>query len=133
MTLRTFAKRSCHRNRTIGEAKVSIVREKHSTAGRLIFQLTERSMKTTEEPARRLFRLRKLPARYAGLVMPFLLSIFMTCVVSLISTLHSVGLTNGLFNIWMGAWGLSWVIAFPTLLVVLPMVKAATGLVVEKT
>ena len=89
-------------------------------------------MKSTEKPARRLFRLRKLPARYAGLVMPLFLSIFMTCIVSLISTLHGVGLTAGLFYIWMGAWGLSWVIAFPTLLLVLPLVKAATGFVVEK-
>ena len=89
-------------------------------------------MKTTEEPARRLFRLRKLPARYAGLVLPLFLSIFMTCIVSLISTLHGVGLTSGLFHIWMGAWGLSWIVAFPTLLLVLPLVKAATGFVVEK-
>ena len=35
-------------------------------------------MKTTENPARRLFRLRKLPARYAGLVMPLFLSIFIS-------------------------------------------------------
>ena len=89
-------------------------------------------MKTTDNPARRLFRLRKLPARYAGLVLPLFLSIFMTCIVSLISTLHGVGLSSGLFHIWMGAWGLSWVVAFPTLLLVLPLVKAATGFVVEK-
>ena len=89
-------------------------------------------MKPTEYPARRLFRLRKLPARYAGLVMPLFLSIFMTGIVSLISTVHGIGLTTGLFHIWMGAWGLSWVVAFPTLLLVLPLVKAATGFVVEK-
>ena len=89
-------------------------------------------MKSTENHARRLFRLRKLPAHHAGLVMPLFLSVFMTCIVSLISTLHGIGLTAGLFHIWMGAWGLSWVVAFPTLLVVLPLVKAATGFVVEK-
>jgi len=89
-------------------------------------------MKPTENPARRSFRLRKLPARYAGFVLPLLLSIFMTCIVSLISTLHGIGLTPGLFRVWLGAWGWSWVIAFPTLLFVLPLVKAATGIVVEK-
>jgi hypothetical protein len=77
------------------------------------------------------FRLRKLPARYADLIMPLLLSIFMTFIVSLISTLHGIGLTPGLFRIWMGAWGLSWVIAFPTLLLVLPVVRSATRALVE--
>ena len=89
-------------------------------------------MKSTENHARRSFRPRKLPARYAALVMPLFLSVFMTCIVSLISTLHGIGLTPGLFRVWMGAWGLSWVIAFPTLLLVLPVVKAASGFVVEK-
>lgn len=89
-------------------------------------------MNSTKESSRTIFGLRKLPVRYAGLVLPLFLSIFMTCIVSLISTLHGVGMTTGLFRIWMGAWGLSWIIAFPTLLFVLPLVKAATGFVVEK-
>lgn len=37
------------------------------------------------------FGIRKLPARYAGVVMPFILSVLMTCVVSMISTFRSVG------------------------------------------
>jgi hypothetical protein len=84
-----------------------------------------------KQPVPRRFRPRKLPARYAGLIMPLLLSIFMTCIVSLISTLHGIGLTPGLFRVWMGAWGLSWVIAFPTLLLVLPLVRGATRALVE--
>lgn len=75
--------------------------------------------------------LRKLPARYAGFVMPFLLSVFMSGVVSLISTLHSVGLVHGLPHLWVGAWILSWCIAFPTLLLALPVVRRLTHLIVE--
>jgi putative Mg2+ transporter-C (MgtC) family protein len=100
--------------------------------GRLACPACGAIMKSTENSSRRLFRLRKLPARYAGLVMPLFLSVFMTCIVSLISTLRSIGMVNGLMHIWMGAWGLSWVIAFPTLLFVLPLVKTVTGFVVEK-
>jgi hypothetical protein len=73
---------------------------------------------------------RKLPARYAGLVMPFLLSILMTCVVSLISTLKGVGPVANFASIWLGAWGVSWLIAFPTLLLVLPVVRRLTAAVV---
>lgn len=75
--------------------------------------------------------MRKLPARFAGLVMPFLLSILMTFIVSLISTLRSVGMVDHFTSVWMGSWALSWLVAFPTLLVVLPLVRRLTGMLVE--
>jgi hypothetical protein len=80
---------------------------------------------------RRGFGLRKLPARYAGIVMPLFLSLFMTCIVSAISTARSVGLGAELLRLWPSAWALSWVIAFPTLLLVLPLVRKATAAVVQ--
>jgi hypothetical protein len=67
-----------------------------------------------------------LHTRYSAVVMPFFLSIIMTCVISLISTLRGVGLVPGLLSFWLGSWALSWVIAFPTLLVVLPLVRKVT-------
>ena len=85
----------------------------------------------TEPKSRTFLGLRKLPARYAGIVMPLLLSIFMTCVISLISTLRSVGPHPGFVPLWLSAWALSWMIGFPTLLVVLPLVRRATRFLVE--
>lgn len=77
-------------------------------------------------------RSRKLPARYAGIVMPFLLSLLMTCVVSLISTLRNVGWVDHFASRWLSAWGISWLIAFPVLLLVLPVVRKLTAMLVEK-
>ncbi|MBK9572653.1 MAG: DUF2798 domain-containing protein [Rhodoferax sp.] len=74
----------------------------------------------------------KIPARYTHLVMPLLLSFFMTFLVSLISTVRSLGLVDGLFQVWMGAWLLSWMVAFPALLLVQPLVRRIMGLIVEK-
>lgn len=74
----------------------------------------------------------RIPARYAGLVMPLLLSFFMTFLVSLISTVRSLGLADGLVRIWMGAWLLSWMVAFPALLLVQPLVRRIMVWVVEK-
>lgn len=74
---------------------------------------------------------RKLPARYAGVVMPLFLSVLMTCIISLVSTLRSVGWVDGLLGLWLGSWALSWVVAFPTLLIVLPLVRRATSAVVD--
>jgi Protein of unknown function (DUF2798) len=74
--------------------------------------------------------LRKLPARYATVVMPFFLSVIMTCIVSLISTLRSVGWNDGVISIWLGSWAISWLIAFPVVLFVLPLVRKLTAMVV---
>ena len=74
---------------------------------------------------------RKLPARYASIVMPLVLSILMTFVVSGISTLKSLGFTPAFLATWPAAWAISWVVAFPTLLAVLPLVRRIVAIVVE--
>ena len=88
-------------------------------------------MSSDPRPPTIAFGIRKLPARAASWVLPLILSIFMTCVVSLISTLRGVGLTPQLPALWLGSWALSWVVAFPTLLVVLPWVRKATAALVD--
>ena len=75
---------------------------------------------------------RRLPARYYGIVLPLLLSALMTCVVSLISTWRSVGIIDGFARVWLGAWALSWVVAFPLLLVALPLARALTRFLVDE-
>ncbi|ARQ00076.1 DUF2798 domain-containing protein [Pseudorhodoplanes sinuspersici] len=74
---------------------------------------------------------KKLPARYANIMMPLVLSVLMTFIVSAISTLKSLGLSPAFARTWLMAWGLSWLVAFPTLLVVLPLVRRIVALVVE--
>lgn len=75
-------------------------------------------------------RRRKLPARYASIVMPFILSIMMTFVVSLIATAKNLGFAHPeLASNWMSSWALSWLIAFPVLLAILPVVRKMVSLV----
>lgn len=78
-----------------------------------------------------LFGIPKLPARYGSVVMPLLLSIFMTCIVSLISTINGIGISPQLTGMWLSAWWVSWVIAFPVLLLVLPVVRKVTASLVR--
>lgn len=70
--------------------------------------------------------LRKLPASAASWILPLLLSLAMTCIVSLVSTLVNVGLVPQTLRLWLSAWAFSWVIAFPSLLVMLPVVRRLT-------
>jgi hypothetical protein len=73
----------------------------------------------------------KLPARYAAIVMPLVLSVLMTFVVSAIATLKSLGPTSAFVTTWPAAWAISWLVAFPTLLAVLPLVRRIVALAVE--
>ena len=74
---------------------------------------------------------RKLPSRYAGFVLPFIISILMSCIVSGVATFHSIGITPDFLSIWMSGWGFSWMIAFPALLVVLPIARRLAMMVVD--
>ncbi|NOJ38270.1 DUF2798 domain-containing protein [Bradyrhizobium australiense] len=73
----------------------------------------------------------KLPARYAAIIMPLVLSVLMTFVVSAISTLRSLGPTPAFVATWPTAWAISWLVAFPTLLAVLPLVRRIVAFAVE--
>lgn len=88
-------------------------------------------MNLSNRPKRHFLGLPKLPARSAAWVMPLLLSILMTFIVSMISTLRGVGLSPEMPRIWFSAWGLSWLVAFPTLLLILPLVRKATAAIVD--
>lgn len=74
---------------------------------------------------------RKLPAQYAAIILPLILSVLMTFIISGISTLKSLGPTPAFVATWPAAWALSWLIGFPALLVVLPLVRRIVALVVE--
>jgi len=77
--------------------------------------------------ARNPLGLAKLPAPWARFVMPFFLSMVMTCVISGVSSLRGVGFTAAFVPLWLDSWSLSWVFAYPTLLVVLPLARRATA------
>lgn len=77
------------------------------------------------------FTVRKLPARYARIVMPLILSCFMTFIVSFISTLIGVGWTDDVLSLWMGSWAVSWLIAFPAVLIMLPLARRLTSRIVQ--
>ena len=87
-------------------------------------------MTTTSGP-RTFFGLPKLPARYATIITPFFLSIFMSGLVALVSTLMNMGLVPGILRIWVSAWATSWVIAFPALSLALPLARRMTAAFVD--
>lgn len=64
-----------------------------------------------------------IPQKYAPILFGFILSGFMSCLVSAVATLRALGLIDGFVGFWMSSWLSSWLIAFPTVLVVAPIAR----------
>lgn len=64
-----------------------------------------------------------IPARFAPVVFGFILSGLMSFIVSGIAITRTAGFAEGLFGLWAGAWITSWMVAFPTVLVVAPITR----------
>ncbi|MEM8750349.1 MAG: DUF2798 domain-containing protein [Pseudomonadota bacterium] len=65
----------------------------------------------------------RLSPKIVPIVFGLLLSGMMSFVVSGISTLRLTGFEAGFMAAWMQNWSFSWAVAFPTVLVVAPMVR----------
>ncbi|MBI1245329.1 MAG: DUF2798 domain-containing protein [Alphaproteobacteria bacterium] len=76
--------------------------------------------------------MKKLPARAAFIVVPMILAFLMSGIVSTIATLNAIGLAADLPGHVLKAWALSYAVAFPTAVVVLPIVRRIAALVVEE-
>lgn len=75
--------------------------------------------------------IKKIPSKYINFVMPLILSLFMTLIVSGIATFKNMGVNYATIPYWMSAWFTAFPIAFPALLCVLPLVKKLVGFIVE--
>lgn len=72
-------------------------------------------------------RIPKLPPKYALIVMPLLMS-GIICMVNLV---RALGWSRAALAAWPGTWLLAWAVAFPTVLLVIPVVKRITGRLVR--
>ncbi|MFZ3581787.1 DUF2798 domain-containing protein [Loktanella sp. DJP18] len=68
-----------------------------------------------------------IPNRYAPLVFGFFLSMIMSAIISGVATTSAIGFTAALPSIWVEAWLSSWVIAYPSVLIVAPLARRIAG------
>ena len=73
----------------------------------------------------------KLPAKWALIIIPFILSCLMSGIISMVNMLRALGWVEGLITLWFQNWMISWAIAFPVVLVVLPLVRRFTAMLVD--
>ena len=78
----------------------------------------------------RLVRWRKLHPRHLPLVFAFIMSATFAFIMSGVLTAFNLGLVPGFLGLWMRNYAVAWVVAFPTALVVVPIVRRLVAMVV---
>lgn len=73
--------------------------------------------------------LRPHPA--APYLFSFFLSVFMSGIVSAIVTFRHLGISEGAVFIWLPAWLSSFIVAFPTVLLVNPIVRRIVNKIID--
>ena len=72
-----------------------------------------------------------IPARFAHLTFSFFLSGMMSFIITGVATLRAIGLSADFVHLWLTAWSVSWLIAFPAVTVVAPAARALSKLVLR--
>lgn len=69
--------------------------------------------------------------KYQRVVFSFFMALLMSCIMSLVISVFNVGLVSNIISIWLRAWGFAFVVAFPTILVVAPIVHKLVAMVLQ--
>lgn len=73
-----------------------------------------------------------IPRKYEFYVFTFLMALFMSFFMSGVITLINIGWVDGFFGLWIEAFIKAFVIAYPTIMVVVPQVRRVVNMVVRQ-
>ena len=79
----------------------------------------------------KLSRSRLIPRKYESVVFGFFMAFMMSGLMSLIVTAFNVGVVNNLVSIWLRAWGVAFSVAFPTIILLAPLVRKLSEVVLD--
>lgn len=72
-----------------------------------------------------------IDAKYQRLVYAFFMVVAMTCIMSFVITVHNVGFIPNLLQVWLKAWGFAFIVAFPTVLFLAPVMQKLVAKLVK--
>lgn len=70
--------------------------------------------------------------KYQKIVFAFLMALIMSCIMSFVISVFNVGLHGQIVQVWLKAWAFAFVVAFPTIMVVAPIVKTLVILLIKQ-
>ena len=72
-----------------------------------------------------------VPKRYEMILFAFLMSLFMAGFMSFIVTLINMGFVDGILYFWLEAYWKAFLVAFPTIVIVVPQVRKITSKLIK--
>ncbi len=66
------------------------------------------------------------------ILFPLILSSMMSFIISGITTFKALGPVQNFFSLWLSAWGIAWIFAFPSVLICAPLAQKLVNLVLPK-
>ena len=70
--------------------------------------------------------------KYHKLVFSFFMSLMMSCIMSLVISVFNVGLVDNIVAIRLKAWSFAFVVAFPTIFIISPLVHKLVSIVLHE-
>jgi len=70
--------------------------------------------------------------KYEFVLFAFLMALFMAGFMSFIVTLINIGFVDGVLWYWLEAYWKAFLVAFPTLFIIVPQVRKVVGLLIKK-
>ncbi|TWX47195.1 DUF2798 domain-containing protein [Colwellia hornerae] len=70
--------------------------------------------------------------KHHKVVFSFFMALLMSCIMSFVISVFNVGLVTNIVSIWLQAWSFAFIIAFPTIVIISPMVHKLVSLVLHE-
>ena len=70
--------------------------------------------------------------KFQPYVFAFFMALLMSCLMSFVITLFNIGFVDNLMTIWLQAWSFAFLVAFPAVILVAPLVHKFTALVIKQ-
>lgn len=64
-----------------------------------------------------------ISAKYQKIVFSLIMALFMSGIMSFVISVFNVGLIENIFTIWIKAWSFAFIAAFPTIMLISPIVQ----------
>jgi len=65
-------------------------------------------------------------------VFSFFMALLMSCIMSFVISVFNVGMVENIVSVWLNAWSFAFIVAFPSIVIVSPIVNKLVSLVIHK-
>lgn len=70
--------------------------------------------------------------KYQHIVFAFFMASLMSCLMSFIISIFNMGFVDHIFTLWLKAWAFSFCVAFPSVIVVAPIVRRLVNMTLKQ-